>query len=131
MPPLGLVQSDELTLIPAKHISVRNFAMNKTQSLAIAQRRARNFFLKCESELDAVLAIAVEGGDSPVLRMRFNTALQSMSETYHEYVTASCKLMAFTPDAGDEGEAFRERAAAAFLARSQAASEVGRNAVAA
>jgi hypothetical protein len=95
--------------------------MNKTQSLAIDQRRARNFFLKCESELDSVVAVALEGGDSPMLQLGFNTALQSMVETYHEYVTATCKLIAFTPGAMDEGDAFRERAAAAFLARGHAA----------
>jgi len=105
--------------------------MNKTQNLAIDYRRARNFFLKCESEVDAVLATAVEGGDFPALRIRFDTALQSMVETYHEYVTASCKLIAFTPDAQDEGEAFRERAAAAFLARGLAASAFSGSPVAA
>ena len=95
--------------------------MNKTQSLAIDQRRARNFFLKCESELDAVVAVALEGGDSPMLQLRCTTALQSMVETYHEYVTATCKLIAFTPGALDEGAAFRERAAAAFVAGGHAA----------
>jgi hypothetical protein len=66
-----------------------------------------------------------------MLRVRFNAALQSMVETYHEYVTASCKLIAFTPSARDEGDAFRERAAAAFLSRGQAASAFGRSPVAA
>ena len=105
--------------------------MNKTQNLAIDYRCARNFFLKCESEVDAILEVAIEGGDTPMPQMRFNAALQSMIESYHAYVTAGCKLIAFTPRASDEGDAFRERAAAAFLAHSPAASALSEAAVAA